>query len=452
MFRIILIIFLFFEIFSYDKASFDIYKHSLKICGGCNKCIPYRLKISSDGNITVSIPSLYNTSNSIIGNCENCTLVKLNSKDNFKSLLNNYNNLYSVMGYCFDKNNKYYILDQGKIKISENNGYFVENNTPKLVLYNSNNGKITEFKFEGIDLNNPILTDVIVDHEGKYAYITDSGNIKKDNSNSGIIIINLETKKVYRILNNHSSFKADKNFNFQNSLTNNEVKDFISNFVGVNNIEISCDDETLFYTSLKSNNIYSVSTKDILNAIEKYDKSQNLNDLKDIKVNSANKTFISENYIISSKNNIFMTNSETKSVDVSFYVDGDLSYFNPNLNSKKKTNDNKNNYNLQYSLDINEDNLYLLTNSFDNEYNLKNCSIYKAKLKTDELNNNKGCSIFIFKLSGGIIFLLIWFFIILCVVILIIIMNSGTDLEQTHLLKEMAKEAEINELNRELNG
>ena len=192
-----------------------------------------------------------------------------------------------------------------------------------------------------------------------------------------------------------------------------------------------------------------LETEDIIKGLKKAIKHP---DLKDIKVNSANKTFISENYIISSKNNIFMTNSETKSVDISFYVDGDLSYFNPSLNSKIKTNDNKNNYNLQYSLDINEDNLYLLTNSFDNEYNLKNCSIYKAKLKTDELNNNKGCSIFIFKLSGGIIFLLIWFFIILCVVILIIIMNSGTDLEQTHLLKEMAKEAEINELNRELNG
>ena len=153
MFRIILIIFLFFEIFSYDKATFDIYKHSLKICGGCNKCIPYRLKISSDGNITVSIPSLYNASNSIIGNCENCTLVKLNSKDNFKSLLKNYNNLYSVMGYYIDKDNKYYILDQGKIIIKEND-YTVDTNTPKLVLYNSNNGKITEFKFEGIDLRN----------------------------------------------------------------------------------------------------------------------------------------------------------------------------------------------------------------------------------------------------------------------------------------------------------
>ena len=68
------------------------------------------------------------------------------------------------------------------------------------------------------------------------------------------------------------------------------------------------------------------------------------------------------------------------------------------------------------------------------------------------MNNNIGCSVFIFKLYGGVIFLLIWFFIILFIVILLIIINSGTKLEQSNLMKEIAEAAEINELNRELNG
>ena len=69
-------------------------------------------------------------------------------------------NLYSVMGHYIDK---------------ENN-YFVEENTPKLLLllYNPNNEKNEEFKFKGIALTNFILTDIIVDYEGQYAYITDS--------------------------------------------------------------------------------------------------------------------------------------------------------------------------------------------------------------------------------------------------------------------------------------
>ena len=445
MFRIILIIFLFFEIISYDKASFEVYKHSLSIC---KECIPYRLKISPDENIVISIPSLYNSSsNSRIGNEKNFTLAKIEN-DEFVSLLENYN-LYSVMGYYIDKDNKYYILDQGKIS---ENGYKVDKDTPKLILYNPNDGKIVEYKFEGIDLNNSILTDVIVDHEGKYAYITDSGNLDlmNEKSNSGIIVLSLDSRKVYKILNNHSSFKPDGNITLQNSLTNNQVYDFISNFVGVNSIQISCNDKTIFYSSSRSNNIYSVSTKDILKAIEKYDKSQNSNDLNNIKVNSANKKFLSENFIISSKNNLFMANFETKNIDVSFYLDGDLSYFNSDLNSKIKTKDNQ--INLPYSLDINDGNLYLLTNNFSNDYKLQNCTIYKAELKKDELNNNIGCSVFIFKLYGGVIFLLIWFFIILFIVILLIIINSGTKLEQSNLMKEIAEAAEINELNRELNG
>jgi len=444
MFRIILIIFLFFEIISYDKASFEVYKHSLSIC---EKCIPYRLKVSPDENIVISIPSLYNSSNSRIGNEKNFTLAKIEN-DEFVSLLENYN-LYSVMGYYIDKDNKYYILDQGKIS---ENGYKVDKDTPKLILYNPNDGKIVEYKFEGINLTSSILTDVIVDHEGKYAYITDSGNLNltNENSNSGIIVLSLDSRKVYKILNNHSSFKPDGNITLQNSLTNNQVYDFISNFVGVNSIQISCNDKTIFYSSLKSNNIYSVSTKDILKAIEKYDKSHNLNDLNNIKVNSANKKFISRNFIISSKNNLFMTNIETKNIDVSFYLDGDLSYFDSDLNSKIKTRDNQ--INLPYSLDINDGNLYLLTNNFSNDYELNNCTIYKAELKKDELNNNIGCSVFIFKLYGGVIFLLIWFFIILFIVILLIIINSGTKLEQSNLMKEIAEAAEINELNRELNG
>ena len=70
----------------------------------------------------------------------------------------------------------------------------------------------------------------------------------------------------------------------------------------------------------------------ILKAIEKYDKSHNINDLNDIIVNSANKNFKSENFIISSKNNIFMTNSESNNIDITFYLDNDLSSFNSNLN------------------------------------------------------------------------------------------------------------------------
>ena len=55
----------------------------------------------------------------------------------------------------------------------------------------------------------------------------------------------------------------------EKSWINSSIKDFFNNAIGVNNIQISCNDETIYYSSLKSNKIYSVSTKDILDEIGK---------------------------------------------------------------------------------------------------------------------------------------------------------------------------------------
>ena len=180
--RIILLIFLFAKIFSYDKANLDIFKSLTSIC---DNCFPYRLKLSSDGKIIISIPSLYNSKNSRIGNNTNFSFVIFDEdNDKFQPFLKNYE-INSVMGYYIDKNNKYYILDQGKIS---NNDYIVEKNTAKLIVYDSNSEKSKEYNFRRFDLSNSILTDVVVDHEGKYAYITDSGNLLKNESIPGIIV------------------------------------------------------------------------------------------------------------------------------------------------------------------------------------------------------------------------------------------------------------------------
>ena len=435
MLRILIIIFFFRKIFSYDNITLNFFK-SLQVT--CNNCLPYRLKFSSDGDITMSIHYLYSSQNSRLSN-ETYPFVKLNKENKFEPFIPNNNNISSVMGYSIDKDNKYYILDQGKILM---NNYSVVKDTAKLIVYDPNNKQSKEYQFKGIDLDNSILTDIVVDHDAKYAYITDSGNLNKTNSNPGIIVLDLKSEDAYKILNNHESFKADKNYNSEKSGINDKIKDFFNNAIGVNNIQISCNDETIYYSSLKSNKIYSVSTKDILDEIGK--KSKNLNN---IKVNSVDRKFESDNFIISSKENIFMTNSESKSIDVFFYINKDLSSYNSDLNSKIKINDNNI---FPYSLEIYDGNLYILSNNFDTNY--VNSTIYQVELKNDELNVNIGCTVFIFKAYNELIFLLIWFCIILCVAILLIIVNSGTKLEKSKLMKEIEKEEEINELNRELNG
>ena len=442
MFKIILLIHLFEKLFSYDGSSFEIYKEQIKIC---NNCIPYNLKFSTNGTISVSIPCLYDINGSKIDNDIDATFAIIDPKPKDISSFSKEYKLYSVMGYTIDIEDNYYILDQGKI-FADNNT--VEKNTSKLLIINAKGEKKEEFYFEDIGLTKSLLTDIVVDHEGKFAYIVDSGNLNNDNNIPGIIVFNIKDKKAYKILNNHDSFKKNSNKILTSSTFKNKLNDYFSSAVGVNSIQISCNDDTIYYSSLYSINIYSVSTKNISKAIEKFESSNDKNVLNDIEVNSVNRNFFSQKLLISSKNNIFMINKESKNIEVSFNINGDLSFYDYSRNSKMKFKDN--NINSPYSFDIYGRNLYILDNKIDNN-GINNFSIYKAELKKDELNNYKGCTIFIFKLNGGVIFVFVWFFIVLCIAILLIIVNSGQYLEKSRLMKEKEEEEEINELNRKLN-
>ena len=75
----------------------------------------------------------------------------------------------------------------------------------------------------------------------------------------------------------------------------------------------------------------------------------------------------------------------------------------------------------------------------------------KYDQERDELDNNVGCTVFIFKIYGSVIFLFIWVFIILAIAVVLVIANSGNKIEQSNLRKEREKQEEINELNKTLN-
>ena len=114
---------------------------------------------------------------------------------------------------------------------------------------------------------------------------------------------------------------------------------------------------------------------------------------------------------------------------------------------KKKNNS----FLLPLSLDINGGTLYLLDANTNYNDGKIGYSIYTAKLKTDELDNNVRCTVFIFKIYGSVNFLVIWFFIIFVIAIILVIANSGNKIEQSNLRKEREKQEEINELNKTLN-
>lgn len=463
MLKINLIFFLLIKIFSYAKTTFKQYAEISNIIltnadNECKFCSLYRFKIKEKENITFSTPRLYNSSGSIVYGPKFTTLVTWKQNENEGKLKvwpdhyimhypendrkSNYK-LYSIMGFTID-DDKFYLLDQGKINYENNT---VEIKTPKVVIMDPKKERKDDiiYQFNESEYTNSLLTDITVDHDGKYIYIVDSGNLLNKQSVPGIIVINLEDGEINKVLHNHSSFKSEEYLNLENIKITPE--EYFSKAVGVNTIQISCDDETLYYSSQKSKNIYSVSTKDIHNAIKKYKDSKNINDLKDIEVNKANQNFLNQDLVLSSKNNVYMINKQSHSVELSYYLDDDLAHFNYNLNSKIVYNETIN----PISLDLYNGHAYLLENVINNNYGNYTYKIYIAELEKDELDNNVGCTVFVFKLYGSLIFLFILFLMILGITILIIIVNSGNKLEKSHMLKEMEKEENINELNRELN-
>ena len=443
MYKILLIFLSFAKLTCSDNPKFHIFKE-IDIPTSVQTFLPYRFQFNSDGDLLMSFPRVHND-NSEPKDDIDTSLMLLKTKENKLDIYRLGIDIYSVMGFTIDKNDKLYLLDQGFIL---QNGMIAENTFPRLITQKKDNVEI--YNFTGINLRYSLLTDVVVDHEEKYAYIIDGGNLEHDESSPGIIVLNFGSKKSYKILNNHKSFKMKGiNSNFNDALKNDKIYNYFKDNIGVNSIQISCDDETIYYSSIKSKILYSVSTKDISDAIDKYEKKKNVKDLNEIDVKEINLEFISYYTLISSKNNIFAINGEANAVELSLTIDGDLTNYrkgdNQKIDYQKPGTEHS-----PVSIDVYNGKLYLLfTDKVEGE-NIK-LKIYEAELNKDEFNNIVGCTIFIFKLYGGIIFLFCFFFIILCITIMIIIANSGQKLEISNLKKEMEKEAEINELNRQLN-
>ena len=447
MLRIILVLISFLKIITCEKPSFELFKKIMPTTH-FKKYFPYKIQFYSDGNIAMSVPRMYYGDVNIDNDLKAYpTLFNITKNKEEPDVLLKNDKIYSVMGFVIDMDDSLYILDQGIINSTTNT---TKKDSAKLIMYNEKNKKKITYNFNNIDLTYSLLTDVAVDHDGKYAYITDSGNQNVGDNSPGIIVVNLKSNQTYKILNNHESFKHNENEKKALYVNTNDLDDKIYKYfheaIGVNSIHISCNDDTIYYTSYKKKNIFIVSTDEIQKAIENYEKSKNKDDLNNIKVNSININFASENTIISSKNNIFSLNLEQKYIEESFNINEDLSVYEKD-NKIIMYNDSE--IGIPVSISIYDGNLYLLDPFCKSS--VYHAYIYKAELPKDELNNNFGCTVFHFKLNGAIIFIFVWFFIILVVAIIIIIANSGNTLEKSNLKKEMEKEADINELNKELN-
>ena len=493
-------IFLYFFLI-FDLISFSLEEKKLKVLENfekliisidgmdrkCNHCMPSKIK-SNNGTISISIPRIFNHTK-ISDSSGNATFIILRTEldyehywltwptEKYIALLENYENkIYSVMGFEIDVSQNYYLLDQGVI-LPENNT--IEYNTSKLLIFNRFGKLIKEYFFTDEDYTTSLLTDIVVDQSQRYAYITDSGILLNNQSFPRIIVIDLEKDKIYKILNNHTLLKPDKNINI--TYTEDDIINYFTEITGLNSIQISCDGKKLYFSSLKSNNLYKVNIKDLSKAIDKYEDNKNSKYLNDIPITVANKGMISQSFIMSSKNNIYLTNNEKGSIRTLYSLDDDLSDYNfgdfSEIESEKLV------INWPGSIDIENGVLYLLDNHYINRTNgdtnnsiskmnnfyftgddIKNDTdndtekggylvIYTAKLPKDELSYKHGCSVYIFEANEYTICLIVIFILILLVVIFVMIINKERKNKKKDKNKNNEDECDenVNELNRRLN-
>ena len=158
------------------------------------------------------------------------------------------NHFYCVQSVYIDELDYLWILDSGNPGLMG-----IVKNAPKLLKVNLRNNKvINTYRFnDSIIQNNSYLNDVRIDTENNFAYITDSGI-------GAIIVINLSTEEMRKVLDSHYSTKAE------DIIINVEDID-ISISIHSDGLAISPDNNFIYYQALSSRKLYRINTEVLRN-------------------------------------------------------------------------------------------------------------------------------------------------------------------------------------------
>lgn len=223
------------------------------------RAMPAGIKVDRQGNYYVSVPrwahGIPSTMNRIVVKDGKPLLEAFPDWDWNKA--GNTKVLQSVLGYEIDEQNRMWMLDQGKIAYAPS-----PEGSQKLVVWDLNTNKL----IDSIAIPNEIapyrtsfLNDVVVDNKNGFAYITDSGNGWQDHPvRGGIIVYNMKTKALRRVLDRHDSTQDFPGFRFsideQPVFTDKPLR------IGSDGIALSADRSTLYYCPVTGRNLYAVDT------------------------------------------------------------------------------------------------------------------------------------------------------------------------------------------------
>ena len=361
--------------------------------------LPNKIRFSKNGTLWANFPRIYNDQDTTP------KFLSLNKLDN-NIFWNfgpwNYQNFYSIGGFFIDSEDNFYLLDQGVI--DDKNNYTIKS-TSKLFIF-SKDGNLTNITNLNENKDTPsLLTDIVVDPDGKYAYILDSGNLLNSTSIPKIIRVDIFNNKF-----DEASIQIETS-NFE---SNPSDEDYFSKITGFNSLSMSCDGEFLYLSSSKDNHIYMIKKSDIK---QNEDGKENI-----VQAQKINTNIKSQSIFISSKNNLYLTNKEEGKVRILYDIEEDLESYN--FNDYYEINSKNSKISYPISMDINNASLFLLDIELYNQTeNKRKFTLYKASLADDEFSFKNKCTIFIFKMGFFIGVYFVFITIILILNLLIIFAN-----------------------------
>ena len=223
--------------------------------------------VSANGRIFVNFPRWGDKVDYTVAEVKNGrTVAYPNAQINRLNPSKQADSLVSVQSVVVDPQDRLWLLDTGSIKFGP-----TTYGGPKLVGIDLKQNRVfkTILFPQEVALPTTYLNDIRFDlRRGKagIAYITDSSG----NGPNGIIVVDLDSGKSWRRLNDHPSTKAVKNFlpSVEGQVVRNRpAPDRPSTpiTIGSDGIAISADGKTLYYCPLAGRRLYSVSTDALAN-------------------------------------------------------------------------------------------------------------------------------------------------------------------------------------------
>ncbi len=165
------------------------------------------------------------------------------------------NALQSVLGWEIDENNRAWFLDQGHIE-----GAPCIDGAQKLVCWDIDKNELVEsikIPDEIASYQASFLNDLMVDNHNGFIYIADSG-IFSDPLEGGLIVFNMKTKELRRVLHQHESTQDVPDFWFE--IAGKKVWRNEPMRTGADGIALSADRQTLYWCPLTGRELYCVDT------------------------------------------------------------------------------------------------------------------------------------------------------------------------------------------------